>query len=431
MNIRRILFFACFFIGSIVNLWAQIEFPKEFEDPSNLGEGKEKPRVEFVSTQNVDAKMTLNGIWKIKWVKAPADRPEGFQKDSFDVSSWDNFSVPGNFEIEGFGIPIYVNTQYEFADNRRVITEMKNPNPPKVPHDYNPVSSVKRSFKVPQKWKDKDIFLHFSAVKGGFFLWINGKKVGMSKGSKTPAEFNITNFLKKGENTIAMQVFRWTDANYLECQDFWRLTGFDREVYLFAQPKVRIQDYQVLASLKDYYKNGLLNLQVKMENNSEKTKKLTVKYILSSSKGKVVAKETKELKIEKNKDENIMFSAILKNVDQWSAELPNLYHLQIITSDNKGNLLEEINKEIGFRTVEIKDGTLLVNGKYVYMKGVDLHEHHPDHGHFMDRETMIKDLTLMKKSKSECYSYKSLPPGIDVLRVYVINMVFISWTKQI
>jgi len=395
---KKLFFIALVLIVSTVNLMAQQEFPKDFENPFKLSEGRDTPRVEFVTTQDVDAKYSLNGTWKINWVKVPADRPEGFEKNSFDVSSWGEITVPGNFEIQGYGTPIYVNTQYEFADNRRVITEMVNPKPPHVPHDYNPVSSLKRSFTVPANWEDKDVYLHFSALKGGFYVWINGEKVGMNKGGKTPAEFNITKFLKEGENQIAIQVFRWTDANYLECQDFWRLTGFDREVYLFAQPKLRLQDYHASAQLDDNYKNGIFDLGVKVENNSSKTKKFNVEYSITDANGKVVSSSTQKLKLDKKSKTEVKFNDVISDVAQWSAEIPNLYNLNIKVTDKRGQLSEEINKEIGFRSVEIKDGALLVNGKYVYMKGVDLHEHHPDHGHFMDRETMIKDLTLMKEA---------------------------------
>lgn len=395
---KKIYYIASLFLLMTIRLMAQQEFPEDFENPFKLSEGRDVPRVEFVTTQNVDAKLSLNGTWKINWVKSPADRPEGFEKTDFDVSSWGDIKVPGNFEIQGYGIPIYVNTQYEFADNRRVITEMENPNPPHVPHDYNPVSSLKRTFNIPDNWEDRDVFLHFSALKGGFYVWINGQKVGMNKGGKTPAEFNITKYLKTGENQIAIQVFRWTDANYLECQDFWRLTGFDREVYLFAQPKIRLQDYHVSAQLDDNYSNGVFNLGVKVENNETKSKKINVKYTLSSAEGKVVSGGEQVIKLDKNTSAEAKFDDVISNVEHWSAEIPNLYSLEIETKDHRGHLLEKVKKEIGFRTVEIIDGALHVNGKYVYMKGVNLHEHHPDNGHFMDKETMIKDLTLMKEA---------------------------------
>ena len=393
---KRILFLVSIIIALSINTLAQQKFPKEFEDPKNVGEGKEFPRTEFLSEQDVESKFSLNGTWKINWVKAPADRPANFQGENFNDSSWSDFNVPGNFEIHGFGIPIYVNQTYEFADPRRVITEMEKPNPPHVPHDYNPVSSLRRTFVLPNNWDNKDVFLHFSALSGAFFVWMNGEKVGMSKGSKTPAEFNITKYLKEGNNTIAIQVFRWTDANYLEAQDFWRLTGFDREVYLFAQPKVRVQDYYVQASLDDTYKIGKLNLSVDVENNSEKTQKFSVNYTLKSKEGKVVATSKSELNLKANTKQKVEFAKEISSVLSWSAEIPNIYTLEVKTLDKKGTLLETISKKIGFRRIDVKDGVMTINGKYVFMKGVNLHEHHADNGHVVDEATIIKDLTLMK-----------------------------------
>jgi len=392
-SIKMIL--ACVFLLSAVSVIGQQEFPTEFEDPSNLGEGKEFPRTEFISTQYIEAKLSLNGNWKIKWVKNPADRPEGFQEESFDDSKWEDIKVPGNFEIQGFGIPIYVNQPYEFADSRTVITEMEKPDPPRVPHHYNPVSSLRRSFVLPDNWGNKEIYLHFSALKGAFYVWINGEKVGMSKGSKTPAEFNITKYVKPGSNKIAVQVFRWSDANYLEAQDFWRLTGFDREVYLFAQPKVRIQDYYAHTTLTEDYKQGVMNLELNIDNNTDKDQTVKVYYTIRNNKT-IVANDQAQLEVKANQEQTISFNTQMDNIEPWSAEIPNLYTLSIETFDKNGKLLEEITKEIGFRKIEITDGLLKINGKYVYLKGVDLHEHHPDKGHVVDEETMIKDLTLMK-----------------------------------
>ncbi len=392
---NKIIIFGALFLFIAPNLFGQQAFPTEFEDPSNVGEGKEFPRTEFVSKQDVEATLSLNGTWKINWVKAPADRPNDFFKEDYDVKAWDDFSVPGNFEIKGYGIPIYVNQPYEFADSRGVITEMKRPSPPKVPHDYNPVTSLKRTFELPSNWGDKDVYLHFSAVEGAFYVWVNGKKVGMNKGSKTPAEFNITSFLKEGENSLAVQVFRWTDANYLEAQDFWRLTGFDRDVYLFAQPKLRIQDYYAHTTLDDSYTDGLLDLKVYVENSAATNDKVNVKYTLSYQ-SNVLSSETKEITVNPNQKKVVQFNKTVNKAHKWTAETPNLYELVIETTDLNGNLLEKITKEIGFRRVEIKDGIFKINGEYVYLKGVDLHEHHADNGHVVDEATIIKDLTLMK-----------------------------------
>ena len=178
--------------------------------------------------------LLLNGKWKFNWSRKPADRPVDFYKPGYDVSSWDDIPVPSNWEMKGYGVPIYVNIRYEWTSD---------PNPPDIPHDYNPVGSYRRKFTLPSKWEGKQVFIHFGAVKSAFYIWVNGKKVGYSQGSKTPAEFDLTYYVHPGENTIALEVYRWSDGSWLECQDFWRISGIEREVYLYTTPKVHVYDY--------------------------------------------------------------------------------------------------------------------------------------------------------------------------------------------
>ena len=185
--------------------------------------------------KNADNYQLLNGIWKFNWVKSPEQRPVDFYKKNYDTSNWDDIKVPANWEVEGYGIPIYTNTQFPF--------NTKNPNPPDIPDGYNPVGSYKRSFNISADWKGKDIYIHLGAVKSAFYIWINGEKVGYSQGSKLPAEFNITKYVKRGSNSIALEVYRWSDGSYLECQDFWRISGIERDVYLYARPNIQITDY--------------------------------------------------------------------------------------------------------------------------------------------------------------------------------------------
>lgn len=384
------------YIAGTLFVSGQSKFPSELENPEIVGRGKEKPRSEFVSNKKSNTVYSLNGKWKFNWVKNSLNRPVDFYKSEFEDKNWDEISVPGNFEIQGYGIPIYVNTSFEFADSRAIITEMEAPNPPHVPHEYNPVGSCRKIFDLPEGWGEKQVYLRFSALKGAFYVWVNGKEVGMSKGSKTLAEFDVTSYLKKGKNLIAVQVFRWSDANYLEAQDFWRLTGFDRDVYLFAQPKLRIEDFEINTTLGENYSDGDLDLKINLENKTGKKKPVTVKYELKDAEGNIVLTDQHEEFIEANSFNEFSFENKLKNALKWSAEAPNLYSLRISSKDKKGNILEVVNSKIGFRKVEIKDGLLLVNGKYVLLKGVNLHEHHPVNGHVMDEETLLKDLTLMK-----------------------------------
>jgi beta-galactosidase len=198
---------------------------------------------------------SLNGNWEFHWVSKPADRPLNFYESSYDVSSWDQIPVPSNWQMHGYGIPIYLNVPYPFP-----------PNPPYIPHDYNPVGSYRRRFTISEEWKGRQIFLHFDGVKSGFYVWVNGQKVGYSQDSMTPAEFNITQYLKSGENILAVEVYRWSDGSYLEDQDMWRLSGIYRSVYLFATPQVHIRDFFVRTDLDDRYIDATLMIRPKIIN---------------------------------------------------------------------------------------------------------------------------------------------------------------------
>lgn len=194
----------------------------------------------------------LNGKWKFNWVTKPADRPIDFYKPKYDVSSWDEIPVPISWQLYGYGIPIYLNTDYAFG----VV------NPPYIPHDNNPVGSYRRNFTVPDNWDEREVFIHFDGVKSVFYIWVNGKKVGYSQGSMTPAEYNLTPYLRDGENVLAVEVYRWSDASYIEDQDMWRLSGIFRDVYLFSTPKTHIRDFFVKTDLDGNYKDAQLKLKL-------------------------------------------------------------------------------------------------------------------------------------------------------------------------
>ncbi len=245
---------------------------KEWQDPSVFNINRMSPHAYFIPYQtekdawNNNAEVSeyyklLNGVWKFKISKNPNKRPVNFYKESYDVSKWNNIAVPANWECEGYDTAIYVNTTYPFWD---IVKE--RPKPPVIPKEYNPVGSYRHSFEIPEKWLTRDIILHFGAVKSAFYLWINGKQVGYSEGSKTPAEFDITKYVRKGKNIIALEVYRWSTGSYLECQDFWRISGIERDVYLKAIPKVHIQDYFVRAGLDATYTNGNFDLTAVIKN---------------------------------------------------------------------------------------------------------------------------------------------------------------------
>ena len=371
---------------------------QEWNNINVLQINKEEPRTSSVPYKDIKSASqcdiikssfykSLNGEWHFNFVKSPSERPVDFYKTGYDVSAWDKIKVPGNWELQGHGKPIYVNHPYEFSLE-------STPTPPYIPVDYNPVGSYRTTFKVSDNWQSRQVYLHFGAVKSAFYLWINGKKVGYSQGSKTPAEFNITKYLKAGENVLAAEVYRFSDGSYFECQDFWRISGIERDVYLYSTPETRIRDFSVEAWLDETYTNGELSLDVEVLNVNKKSGKYTLEYKVEGE--GVSLSKSKSVNLVKGKGK-VSVKELIEKPLKWSAEKPNLYTLYLTIKDKKGQSLEVHSSKIGFRTVEIKDGQLLVNGEYVLVKGVNRHEHDPVAGHYVSRELMLKDIQLMKQ----------------------------------
>lgn len=363
-----------------------------------------------------DFMQSLDGEWHFKWVRSPKDRPTDFINPKVNLDSWNMIAVPSNWEVEGYGIPIYVNHQYEFADFKAPVSdEMKflegryPADPGKVPHEYNPVGSYRRDFNLEKEWLNRETILHIGAMKSGGFVWINGDFVGYSQGSKLPSEFNITSFLNKGKNTIALQIFRWTDGSYLECQDFWRISGIERSIFIYSQPKVRIADFEAKTVLDGAYENGVLELEINIANDffggaptgprlRGEPMTLSLKYEIADASGNIIDTQNKTISVAPGKIESSFFQSNIPNILPWSAEHPNLYTLKMTLSDNEGNVLEEPIMKIGFRTVEIKNGLLLVNGKAITLKGVNTQEADPETGHVMSEELMLTDIRLWKEN---------------------------------
>ncbi len=395
---------------------AQNEVP-DWENPQMINQNKEAAHATFIPFRTVNEALTqkrnqsvyyksLNGVWKFNWVRKPADRPVDFYKTDFDVSSWDNIPVPSNWELQGYGIPIYVNHQYEFADYKHPISDeikfidkIYPANPGKVPHDYNPVGSYRRTFTVPENWDGRQVFIQFGAVKSAFYIWVNGKKVGYSQGSKIPAEWDITKYLVEGKNVLAAEVYRWSDGSYLECQDFWRISGIERDVFIYSTPKVRIRDYFAKSDLDSEYKNGLFSLDVDLQNHSAKLKSgnYTVEYEITGEGEGTIATGSQEAKINKKTDLSLTFTDEIESPKKWTAETPNLYWLVIILKNENGEIVETVSSKIGFRKVEIDDTIFKINGVAVLIKGVNRHEHDQYNGHVISEEAMIKEIALMKQ----------------------------------
>jgi len=335
--------------------------------------------------------MSLNGKWKFHWVKNPDNRPKDFYQPSYYTGGWTDINVPGNWERQGYGTAIYVNETYEFDD--KMFNFKKNP--PLVPHAENEVGSYRRTFKVPADWKGRRVVLCCEGVISFYYVWVNGKLLGYNQGSKTAAEWDITEVLTEGENVVALEVYRWSSGAYLECQDMWRLSGIERDVYLYSTPKQYIADYKLNASLdKETYKDGLFGLEVTVEGPSSTASSIT--YTLKDTFGKAVLKDAINIKSRGLSNFIAFEEKKIPNVKPWSAEYPNLYTLVLELKDAQGKVTELTGCEVGFRTSEIKNGRFCINGVPVLVKGTNRHEH-SQLGRTVSKELMELDIKLMKE----------------------------------
>ena len=331
--------------------------------------------------------LSLNGKWHFNWVKKPSDRPKDFFKVEFDASEWNLIDVPSNWQMKGYGIPIYLNIRYPPSVNLMNI--------PSIDHEYNPVGSYKKIFKLPKDWKGREIFIHFAGVKSAFYLWINGDQVGYSQDSMSPAEFNITEFVKEGENDVSVEVYRWSDGSYLEDQDMWRFSGIFRDVYLFSTPKVHMRDFYIKTELDESYTDAILEIKLKIKNYEKiGSFKVNLEISIPEMSELILAKN---LEIEPNSERIIEATKEIQNPKKWTAETPNLCNLIILLKNDRDQTIEVETCKIGFRKVEIKeDGGLYVNGKLIILKGVNKHEHDPDKGRAISYDRMVQDIEIMK-----------------------------------
>ena len=376
----------------------------DWENPRVVGINKE----EYHSTltlpsgkSSCEEIVSLNGRWKFYWSPDPQSRPSDFYKNNFDVSGWDNISVPGTWQLQGYGKPIYTNWTYPFKKDQPKVTG----EPPKHFFSYenrNPVGSYVTTFDVSEDMKDKQLYLHFEGVKSAMYVWINGKKVGYSQNSMAPAEFDITGYVNEGQNRLAVEVYRWSDGSYLEDQDMWRFSGIYRPVELWVRPKIHIKDYSLTTDLADDFSSAGFKAKVWLRNLSDsKSGKLSLEVLL---KGKNRNEErfvkrliTPVKNLPATSAGCYTLSSVVENPKLWSAEKPNLYDVEIRLYDGK-KVVEEFQSHIGIWKCEIDGNVFKFNGQPVKLKGVNRHEHHPRTGRLVDRETMEKDLRLMKQA---------------------------------
>ena len=421
----------------------------DWENPEVFGINKQPPHCTLTPYANTNKAQTLdrtaskyykslNGDWKFNWSPDPDSRPVNFYKPDFDISGWDKIPVPSNWQMHGYGVPLYTNTVYPFKKDPPFVMGT----PPAHYTNFNarnPVGSYRRTFQIPGSWDDNDISIIFDGVDSAFYLWVNGKKVGYSQDSRTVAEFNITDYLQDGENTLAVEVYRYSDGSYLEDQDFWRLSGIYRSVYLQAAPKLHIRDFFVHTDLDAEYNNAILRVDAEVINSSdseaapptlevELIEKAKPWLMIFPSKQTLVSDTaaTQTQSIPAGEKAEYAFSTALENPKKWSAEMPNLYTLVLTLKNEKGKTIEAVSCNVGFRKSEIKDGQLLVNGQPIYIKGVNRHEHHPDTGHTISRENMIEDIMLMKQNNVNtvrtCH-YPNMPEWYDLCDEYGLYII--------
>lgn len=399
----------CFFVFSVflisANTMAQ---PNDWENPAVIGINKLPARATSISFASIESAKTisyqasdryqsLDGSWKFYWTPTVDKSPSDFYKRDFDARNWKEIPVPSNWELQGYGTPIYSNVKYPFAPV----------DPPFIPGNDNPTGCYIRTFEVPADWDEKRVILHFGGVSSAFYAWVNGQRVGYSEGSRLPAEFEITPFLTQGTNKLAVKVMRWSDGSYLEDQDHWRLSGIHRGVYLEAVPKVYLRDFFVRTDLDDNYEDAQLEVRMALENAQKLT---TGGWMIEGNvfdlAGNPILDQPMKISVNEVVNEKTLhhgdvdfplLAATVKNPKKWSAETPNLYTFMLSLVNDAGDIVEARSCKIGFREVEVRKGDILVNGQPVLIYGVNRHDHHYKKGKVVDEATMVKDVELMKQ----------------------------------
>ena len=400
-----------------------------WEDPAVFAENREPPRASFTPFATVGAavkhrpadspyRLSLNGDWRFHWAPRPVERPMDFFEPDFDVSAWETIPVPSNWEFEGYGHPVYRDEFYSFPAN-----------PPFIPHGDNPVGSYRRDFEIPLGWDGREVFINFDGVYSAFFVWVNGEYVGYSEGSRTPAEFRITGAVRPGPNVLAVQVYRWSDGSYLESQDFWRVSGIDRDVYLVSRAPTYLRDFFAEAELDDAHEDGRMRLTVSLANRGlGPAGRREVRYELLDPEGAALWPEPRVLALDVPAGGEAVGvdSADVEAPLHWTAETPALYRLVISVVDPEGEVVEVVSVRVGFRRVEITDGILTLNGRPIVLSGVNRHEHDPEHAHVVSEASMIEDIRLMKQlniNAVRAAHYPNVPRWYELTDEYGLYVV--------
>lgn len=377
----------------------------DWENPDVNGINKEKPHAYgFMASEKTNNPMiqSLNSIWKFKWSPDPQSRPVDFYTNNYSTENWDNILVPGNWELQGFGTPIYTNFIYPFKRDAPKVTSEPDKNYTSF-SQRNPVGSYSTSFTIPENWNQKQLFINFGGVLSAMYVWINGQKVGYSENSMSPAEFDITKYIHKGKNKLAVEVYKYCDGSYLEDQDIWRLSGIFRDVDLIARPKTYISDFFVKAVPDNSFDNANISIDLNIDNRSNQNSgglHIDAEVSGFSSQGERIdfSFTGKVPVVQKSKQVSIELNSLIKQPKLWSAETPDLYRLILKLKNNKNEVVDKAECFFGVRKIEVRGDVFYVNGKAVKLKGVNRHEQHPRTGRNVSRNTMIRDLELMKQA---------------------------------
>jgi beta-galactosidase len=430
---KRNLWWAPIFLA--LALRAQVKSnPPEWETPEITDMGVEPAHASFTPCPDVETALTfdavksasirfLNGTWKFKWCRNPFEVPPDFAAVRLDDSGWDDLPVPSNWQVFGrnhgrpYDPPVFSNIKHPFPAD-----------PPRVPHDDNPTGLYRTEFEIPAEWKDRFVFLHFAGVQSAMFVWVNGNKVGYSEDAFTPAEFNVTPFVKPGRNRLSVEVLNISDGSYLEDQDFWRLGGIFRDVWLAARPAVYLRDVQTAVDFDSQYRNADLSVTVRIRNASEKGADLhTAVATLQDPGGKpVFIRRMPSVRIAKQGETVCSLRETVSNPLKWTAETPDLYTLTLQLLDPSLRPVETAAIRIGFREVGIRNGLFLVNGQPVKIKGANRHEFDPDYGRVVPKERMLEDILLMKRNNLNAVRtshYPNQPAWLDLCDRYGLYVI--------
>ena len=343
--------------------------------------------------------LSLNGTWRFHFVSEPSQRPMDFWKEGYDVSVWDTIPVPSNWEMQGYDRPIYANVEYPHSNTPPYIKARPGFNDGGANYGINPVGSYVRTFQVPDNWDGRRTLIHFGGIYSAAFVWLNGQYVGYTQGANNVAEFDLTDFLHKGENTLAVQVFRWSDGSYLECQDMFRMSGIFRDVYLYNVPQLSIRDHYFTTELRNNYQEATLNIALTFGSKGEPQEgKKTVEVSLYHPNGTLMDKATVEPVFYRHGTTECGMKFNLKQPQLWSAETPNLYTVHVVQKDEMGNEEMAFSDKVGFRSVEIRNSLVYINGKRVFFKGTNRHDTDPVYGRAVRTESMLRDVLLMKQN---------------------------------